>query len=135
MSVVVIVDKVVFPLLIVTSGIIHRGEAPSAKIGYTYAYVNTMSNAVQISEPFSRSPLKEEKTLNEFFNRTISTYDVYSLPQVLEPLHNIHRIQSDLHIENQIPTIHLYGNTSATDYLHANQQEDIDIKLTMTYFG
>lgn len=134
MSVVVVVDKAIFPLK-VSSGILHQGDAPPAKVGYNYGYVVGINATLQILEPFVRAPFRGESSPNEFFNRSVSIHDIHGLPKIFNPLQNIHRIQSDLHQENQIPTIHLYGNTSATKYLHENQQEDIDIKLNMAYFG
>jgi hypothetical protein len=86
--------------------------------------MDATSNAVQFSESFVRVPLKEVLSLNEFFNHSLSTYGIGSLPQILEPSQTINKIQSDLHIANQIPTIHIDENVSAIDYLHANQLED-----------
>ncbi|KAG2237294.1 hypothetical protein INT48_009027 [Thamnidium elegans] len=134
MSVAVIVDKVVYPLE-ATFGILYKGDAPSATTGYHYAFVD--NKEVKVSEPFTRPPLKDGllTTLNEFFNRSISTYELNTLPQVLEPLSSIHRINSDLHIMNQIPSIHIYGNTSATKYLQDNQLQDYKVNLNVAYIG
>ncbi|KAG2237296.1 hypothetical protein INT48_009029 [Thamnidium elegans] len=134
MSVTVIVDKVVYPLE-ATFGILYKGDAPSATTGYHYAFAD--NKEVKVSEPFTRPPLKDGllTTLNEFFNRSISTYELNTLPQVLEPLSSIHRINSDLHIMNQIPSIHIYGNTSATKYLQDNQLQDYKVNLNVAYIG
>jgi hypothetical protein len=118
----VIVDNVPYPLS-VDYGILYHGEAPSAKIGCDYAIIDTTnSNTVSSFEPFLRPPFGEgeKSTLNEFFNRSIDKYDLVTLPQALEPLSSIHKIESDLHIPNQMPSIHIYGNTSVIDYLHQN---------------
>ncbi|KAI8090410.1 coth protein-domain-containing protein [Thamnidium elegans] len=134
MSVAVVVDKVTYPLE-ATFGILYKGDAPSATTGYHYAFVD--NKEVKVSEPFTRPPLKDGllTTLNEFFNRSISTYELNTLPQVLEPLSSIHRINSDLHIMNQIPSIHIYGNTSAIKYLKDNQLQDYKVKLNVAYIG
>ncbi|GAA5798493.1 hypothetical protein HPULCUR_003897 [Helicostylum pulchrum] len=134
MSVAVVVDKVTYPLQ-ATFGILYKGDAPSATTEYHYAFVDNKD--VKVSEPFTRPPLKDglSTTLNEFFNRSISTYEVNTLPQVLEPLSSIHRINSGLHNMNQIPSIHIYGNTSATKYLEDNQLEDYKVKLNVAYIG
>ncbi|KAI9274035.1 coth protein-domain-containing protein [Helicostylum pulchrum] len=134
MSVAVVVDKVTYPLQ-ATFGILYKGDAPSATTEYHYAFVDNKD--VKVSEPFTRPPLKDglSTTLNEFFNRSISTYEVNTLPQVLEPLSSIHRINSGLHNMNQIPSIHIYGNTSATKYLEDNQSEDYKVKLNVAYIG
>ncbi|GAA5798492.1 hypothetical protein HPULCUR_003896 [Helicostylum pulchrum] len=134
MSVAVVVDKVTYPLQ-ATFGILYKGDAPSATTEYHYAFVDNKD--VKVSEPFTRPPLKDglSTTLNEFFNRSISTYEVNTLPQVLEPLSSIHRINSNLHNMNQIPSIHIYGNTSATKYLEDNQLEDYKVELNVAYIG
>ncbi|GAA5808628.1 hypothetical protein MFLAVUS_002020 [Mucor flavus] len=134
MSVAVVVDKISYPLQ-ATFGILYKGDAPSSTTGYHYVFVDDKD--IKVSEPFTRPPLKEGTltTLNEFFNRSISTYEVNTLPQVLEPLPSIHRINSNLHNMNQIPSIHIYGNTSATKYLEDNQLQDNKVKLNVAYIG
>ncbi|KAI8090406.1 coth protein-domain-containing protein [Thamnidium elegans] len=134
MSVAVVVDKVAYPLEAIF-GILYKGDAPSATTGYHYAFVD--NKEVKVSEPFTRPPLKDGllTTLNEFFNRSISNYELNALPQVLEPLPSIHRINSDFHIMNQIPSIHIYGNTSATKYLEDNRLEDYKAVLNVAYIG
>jgi hypothetical protein len=132
-TVAVIVDNVTFPLS-VDYGILYHGEAPAAKVGYSYAVIDTVNNNAILSEPFLRPPLGEgQSTPNAFFNRSIDKYDLVTLPQALEPLSSIHKIKSDLHIPNQIPSIHIYGNASAIDYLHKNQLEDLEVELSVTY--
>jgi hypothetical protein len=55
------------------------------------------------------------------------------LPQVYQPLSVLDRVQSDLHIEGEIPTIHLWGNQNEIDRMYQNQLEDIKIRLNMDY--
>ncbi|KAI8641497.1 coth protein-domain-containing protein [Parasitella parasitica] len=58
------------------------------------------------------------------------------LPTIMEPLPIINRIKSDLHIDGEIPTIHITGSQSAIDNLHANNYADIDVSdLNMTYIS
>lgn len=127
----VIVDNSTFPLAS-SHGILFQGEAPNAKVGYRYA-VTVNQNVIE--EPFARPPLNDQETstLNEFFNRSTNTYQVASLPRAMEPISAIHKIESDLHQDNQIPTIHIHGNKSAVDYLHGQQLEDIEVELSFTY--
>lgn len=133
MDVAVVVDNVVFPLK-PEHGILYSGEAPPAKTGYNYAFVDGAD--IKISESFQRSPLSlESSTLNEFFNRSSNVYNIKPLPQVFPPLEIIHRIKSDLHIQSQIPTIHIYGEQSTIDTLHGSQLEDLDVKLNLAYIG
>ncbi|KAI8090408.1 hypothetical protein BDF21DRAFT_411202 [Thamnidium elegans] len=134
MSVAAVVDKVVYPLE-ATFGILYKGDAPSATTGYHYAFVD--NKEVKVSEPFTRPPLKDGllTTLNEFFNRSISTYELNTLPQVFEPLASMHLVNSGLHNMHQIPSIHIYGNTSATKYLEGNQLQDYKAKLNVAYIG
>jgi hypothetical protein len=43
------------------------------------------------------------------------------------------RIDSDLHIDGQIPTLHMVGNQTQLDAMHANSTGDIDVGVNMTY--
>lgn len=131
-SVVVVIDNTTWPLA-VASGILYQGEAPIAKTEYYYAILDS-NKQPNTAEMFHRTPVKNN-TPNEFFNRTLNNYQVISLPQVLAPLPSINRIKSDLHVEGQIPSIHIWGNDTAVTYLHENQLEDIDVELNFAYIG
>lgn len=114
-------------------GILFQGEAPNAKSEYKYAIT---VNQTTIQEPFSRPPLKDQQqtsTFNEFFNRSTNIYPVVSLPKVMQPLSIIHKVKSDLHLEGQIPAIHIHGNQTAMDYLQGKQLEDLEVKMSVTY--
>ncbi|KAI8090412.1 coth protein-domain-containing protein [Thamnidium elegans] len=131
-SVVVVVDNTVWPLTS-TLGIMYQGTAPIAQTEYHYAILES-NQQVNTTEEFTRSPVSES-TVNEFFNREKNSYQINSLPNVITPLSSINRIQSDLHIDGQIPTIHIWGNTSAVSFLHEKQLEDVDVELNFTYIG
>jgi hypothetical protein len=134
MSVAVIVDNVAYPLSATgTNSLLYQGEAPSASNEYHYAILDSMKQ-VNTSESFTRSPI-QSNTLNEFFNRSLNTHELVTLPQVYDPLPSIHRITSDLHIQGQIPTMHIWGNETAVTELHGKQLEDLDVELNLTYYG
>lgn len=132
----VIVDNdKLYPLSTVDgiSSLYHTGEAPRSISGYRYAIIDKDGNIIVEQENFLRSPVVEDSTLNEYYNRTWNTMTVDKLPVIMEPLPILSRIQSDLHLEGQIPTIHITGNQTAIDIIHHNAREDIrvpDIKLT-----
>lgn len=125
-----VVDNTTFPLQ-VNAGILYQGEAPVAKQAYHYVVLNE-NKAVNRSEEFSRSPVATN-TPNEFFNRAQNIHQVRTLPQFLPPLSSINRIESDLHILGQIPTIHIWGNQTAVETLHKNQMQDLEVNLNVTY--
>lgn len=50
---------------------------------------------------------------------------IESFPQIMEPISAIKRIESNLHTIDQIPTMHLWGNTTAIQALNGNQIDDI----------
>lgn len=132
----VIVDDQLYPLASVdeVSSILHTGEAPMASTGYKYAVIEKDNHDVVEEENFSRQPITNaSETLNEYYGRTWNSKKLSKLPVIMSPLPIIDRIDSDLHIDGEIPTIHLFGNQSAVDYIHGNQQSDIDINLSMTY--
>lgn len=135
-SVVVVVDNTTWPLNAASSSsILYQGEAPVAQSGYHYAIVDG-NKQVNATEGFSRAPIVDGKqTVNEFFNRSLNSYQFSSLPQVLPLLPVINRVKSDLHIQGQIPTMHIWGNETAVNYLHQNQLEDVDVELNLTYIG
>ncbi|KAI8635953.1 coth protein-domain-containing protein [Parasitella parasitica] len=137
MLVAVVVDDMRYPLVATPNdgGLLYQGQAPVAQSGYHYAIVD-QSQQIAVSEPFSRTPVQDQKTYNEFFNRTMNVYNVELLPQIMDPISVINRIQSDLHIYDQIPTIHLWGNTTAIQALNGNQLDgDLDVELNMTYYS
>lgn len=135
MSVAVIVDNNIYRLTTPTSGdLLYTGSAPAAKSEYHYAFIDS-ANQVNASEAFTRTPVLNESTTNEFFNRSISTHQLTYLPQVYEPVSVVDRIESDLHHLDQIPTIHIWGNLTAIDLLHKNQLEDLEFELNLTYYG
>lgn len=131
----VIVDNDLYPLTTVDSisTLYHTGDAPRAHLGYRYAIIDKNGDIIIEEENFSRSPVIEDSTLNEYYNRSWNTMNVDKLPVIMEPLPILNRIQSDLHLEGQIPTIHITGNQTAIDIIHNNAREDIrvpDIKIT-----
>ncbi|KAI8875992.1 coth-domain-containing protein [Backusella circina FSU 941] len=130
----VVVDDQVYPLSTSEkTSLLHTGEAPIASQGYSYALLK--EGDIVIPENFTRAPV-ESDTVNEYFNRSWNKWELDQLPIVLPPLPIIDRIDSDLHIDGQIPTIHFVGNQSALDYLHDNQaNEDIEVSVNMTYIS
>jgi hypothetical protein len=115
------------------SSILFRGEAPEASSNYRYAIYDGEGDTTLV-ESFSREPVSES-TVNEFFNRSKNVHELAPLPQVYQPLSVLNRLQSDLHIEGEIPTIHLWGDQNEIDHMHQNQLEDVKIRLNMDYIG
>ncbi|KAI9486830.1 MAG: coth protein-domain-containing protein [Benjaminiella poitrasii] len=132
----VLVDNTLYPLTDTSyaSTLLHIGEAPVANTGYKYAIVDKNNNTIIDEEPFTRSPVING-TLNEYYGRSWNTKSLDKLPTIMDPLPIINRIESDLHIDGQIPTIHFVGNQTAFDYMHSHQLEDIDITTNMTYIS
>lgn len=133
----VIVDENVYPLTSISesSFLLHTGEAPIATSSYQYAILekNNESNVIE-KEHFTRTPVTEDSTLNEYFGRSWNSMNLTQLPRIMDPLPIINRIESKIHIEGEIPTIHFTGNQTAIDYIHANQALDIDVEgMKMTY--
>lgn len=128
----VVVDDKIYPLSIKENTyLLHTGEAPIASQGYSYAVLE--KGDIVNPENFTRAPV-ESDTVNEYFNRTWNKWELDKLPVILPSLPIINRIESDLHIDGQIPTIHFVGNQSALDYMHDNQaNEDIEVSVNMTY--
>lgn len=130
----VVIDSQVYPLTTVSddSTLLHIGEAPAAS-AYKYALLFKENNTIIESENFTRNGT-EENTLNEYYGRSWNSWTLATMPTIISPLSIIDRISSKLHVDGEIPTIHLTGNQTAIDYMHANQEsKDIDINLNMTY--
>ncbi|KAL0136300.1 coth protein-domain-containing protein [Mucor lusitanicus] len=135
----VIVDENVYPLTSVSehSSLLYTGQAPIASTSYKYAILekNNTSNILE-RENFTRNPVTEDSTLNEYFGRSWNSMNLTQLPRIMDPLPIINRINSKIHIEGEIPTIHFTGNQTAIDYIHAHQQLDIDVEgMKMTYIS
>ncbi|KAG0800639.1 hypothetical protein G6F22_002032 [Rhizopus arrhizus] len=130
----VIVDSISYPLEAnKTFPVLFSGKAPSAKSGYHYAKVYVTDNST-LAEPFERQPVNQS-TPHEFFNRTWNTHDNAQLPHVYSPLNSIHRIKSDLHRDNEIPTIHIIGNQTELDQMKGNTTADVSVKTTVSYLS
>lgn len=117
------------------STLLHFGKAPAPIDGdYKYAILAKENQHIVQTEDFTRILANgTESTLNDYYGRSWNSFDLPEIPDVLPPLPIIHRIQSKLHIHNEIPTIHLYGDQSLVDNMHKNQTKDIDVNLNMTY--
>jgi hypothetical protein len=113
------------------SSILHTGEAPVAKNGYSYTILDEIN--IVSKESFSRSPSSSD-TKNEYYNRSWNKWDLKKLPIVLPKLPIINRIESDLHIDGEIPTLHFFGNQDDLDKMHRNQtSSDLSVHVKMTY--
>jgi hypothetical protein len=128
----VLVDNQVYPLSPSEgSFILHTGQAPVAKKSYSYAILEGKN--IIVKERFSRSPSFSD-TKNEHYNRSWNKWDLKKLPIVLPKLPIINRMESDLHIDGEIPTIHFVGNQDTLDKIHKNQlNNDLSVDVKMTY--
>lgn len=120
----VIVDDQIYPLTSIddASDLLHSGKAPIASNGYQCALIdkNNASNVIG-KETFSRDSItNSSKSLNEYYGRSWNSMSLDPLPTIMDPLPIINRIESDLHIDGQIPTIHITGNQTTIDYIHTN---------------
>lgn len=133
----VVIDDQIYPLIETNkdSTLLHYGKAPKSNSGH-YKYVILLKDNRQIvqCENFTRVLTRQDKsTLNEYFGRSWNKFDLPLLPTVLPPLSVIDRVQTKLHVDGEIPVIHLFGNQSEIDLVHKNQTSDIKIELNMTY--
>ncbi|KAL7332819.1 hypothetical protein PS15p_201814 [Mucor circinelloides] len=136
----VIVDNEIYPLTSTddASTLLHKGKAPISNTFYKYAIIDKENTTNIIDqESFSRDPItNSSKTLNEYYGRSWNSKKLKQVPTIMDPLPIINRVNSDLHIDGEIPTIHITGNQTAIDYIHANAESDIDITgLNLAYIS
>ncbi|KAJ8663964.1 hypothetical protein O0I10_000239 [Lichtheimia ornata] len=132
---VVVVDDKPYPMHIASSSsLLFSGSAPHPEKGYHYAKVDSTGNILE-NEPFDRKPFEGDATPNEHYNRTWNTWKIPQLLQVLDPLPAIHRVDSKLHIDGEIPTIHITGDDQAIQNMHKHDKDDIQVNTTMTYIS
>lgn len=112
----VVIDNVAYPLTSVSdaSSLLHSGEAPYAD-SYKYAILLKTDNSILESENFTRNGTDSDTTLNEYYGRSWNSKTLDKIPSILPPLPIIDRIDSDLHIDGEIPTIHFIGNQTAIE--------------------
>lgn len=129
----VIVDGTPYPMdATPSSKLLFAGLAPAANNGYYYAMYDSSNNLID-HEPFVRKPFEGDTSPNEHYNRPINKWKIAQLPQVLEPLPLIHRIDSQLHKDGEIPTIHITGDPNAINNMHQSAKDDIQVNTTMTW--
>lgn len=115
-----------------SSSLLFSASAPHPGKGYHYAKVDSTGSILE-SEPFVRKPFDGDATPNEHYNRTWNTWKIAQLPQALDPLPAINRVDSKLHIDGEIPTIHITGDEQAIQNMHKNDEEDIKVSINMTH--
>ncbi|KAI9498757.1 coth protein-domain-containing protein, partial [Zychaea mexicana] len=128
----VVVDDTPYPLSpSQRDNLTYIGRGPVATKGYYYAHVVGDNNEVVIQEPFVRAPSQSD-TDYEFFNRSRAHWDIPSVPSLYEPLFD--RMQSDLHIDGDIGTVHFTGNYSELYNLHGDAlNEDASVTVNMSF--
>ncbi|EPB90856.1 hypothetical protein HMPREF1544_02273 [Mucor circinelloides 1006PhL] len=110
---------------------IYTGNAPIAKTGYSYVRFNKGSKSLEEREAFTRDGI-ETDSMFEFYNRSRNTYSVPELPKLYEPVDAMHRVASNLHYNDRIPTFFLSGDISA---IQGNSSKGIDAAVNVTYVG
>ncbi|KAI8140782.1 coth protein-domain-containing protein [Fennellomyces sp. T-0311] len=113
--------------------LVHRGIAPAAI--HNYRYVQVVEGRVVEQESGLRDPFPGNASQLEFYNRTWNTWHITPIPQVLDPLPVIDRLESNFHRDGHIPTIHLAANPTELDQIHRNIFDDIKITANMTYIS
>ncbi|KAF7721193.1 hypothetical protein EC973_005124 [Apophysomyces ossiformis] len=133
-TVAVVVDKNPFPLKpSAHSVLLYTGEAPEAIEAYNYAKFNGSQMVEQ--EAFLRHAVKVD-TPNQFYNRTWDTVSPAKLPGTLPPMSAIDRIKSDLHLNDQIVTIHFEADEGAIDRMQKSTLNNTEkVVTTMTYIS
>ncbi|ORY98113.1 coth protein-domain-containing protein [Syncephalastrum racemosum] len=109
-----------------------RGSAPE---GVSYRYVLVKQGTVQVvdEEPFTRTNLKEVG-LNQFYGRPWTRKEDVRTFEPIAPA-RYDRVASNLHPQDQIPTLHIIGDQNDIDTLHKNYLQDIDTHVNVTYIS
>lgn len=129
----VVVDGISYPMdATPSSKLLFAGLAPAASNGYYYAKYDSSNNLID-HEPFVRKSFEGDTSPNEHYNRPINKWKIAQLPQVLEPLPLIQRIDSQLHKDGEIPTIHITGDPNSINNMHQSAKDDIQVNTTMTW--
>ncbi|KAI7883910.1 coth-domain-containing protein [Lichtheimia hyalospora FSU 10163] len=132
----VVVDDKVYPLHQSNlTSLLYTGDAPTPSEGYYFAKTSD-GNHVTEREPFTRNldGRPGDDIYYEVYNRSVNVHQMKDMPQYLDPLDSIHRVDSDLHRYNEIATVHFTtANQSAIDYMHTNVTADFQVVCNMTY--
>lgn len=135
-SMAVVVDDKVYPLHQSNlTSLLYTGDAPAPSQGYYFAKTSDGQHVTE-REPFTRNldGRPGDDIYYEVYNRSVNAHPMKDMPQYLEPLESIHRIDSDLHRYNEIATVHFTtANQSAIDYMHTNVTADFQVVCNMTY--
>lgn len=132
----VVVDDKVYPLHQSNlTSLLYTGDAPTPSQGYYFAKTSDGHHVTE-REPFTRNldGRPGDDIYYEVYNRSVNAHPMKDLPQYLEHLESIHRVDSDLHRYNEIATVHFTtANQSAIDYMHTNVTADFQVVCNMTY--
>ncbi|ORY98112.1 coth protein-domain-containing protein [Syncephalastrum racemosum] len=111
---------------------LHQGAGPDGET-YRYVLVKEGTDEIVDQESFDR-PGGENTPMNEFYGRSWTRkYGVRTFEPIVPAKYD--RVPSNLHPQDQIPTLHIIGNQDDIDTLHKNYLQDIDTHVNVTYIS
>jgi hypothetical protein len=128
----IVVDDYIYGMRPIFPGsALYRGEAPSGK-PYRYVKLKSQTSDIVENEPFERQPPASGTPLNEFYGRNWTTKEELDFPK-LPFQQGFNRLESDLHLHDEIPTIHIQANPEDIKHIHTFYLQDIAVQANITY--
>ncbi|KAI8874680.1 hypothetical protein K501DRAFT_204232, partial [Backusella circina FSU 941] len=128
----IVVDDYIYAMRPIFPGsALYRGEAPSGK-PYRYVKLKSKTSEIIENEPFERQPPDSAAALNEFYGRNWTIKEVLEFPTLPFP-HGFNRLQSALHLHDEIPTIHVMADPEEVKRIHQYYLQNIAIEANVTY--
>lgn len=115
------------------STILFQVEAPIAETKYHFVELNKDTNDIVHEEDFDRQPI--ETQINQVYGRSWTTQSVKTFKKIYEQevYRNIHK--TNLHPEDEIPSIHIVADQNEIDRIHDHYNQDITVQANLTLIG
>ena len=104
-------------------------EAPVANLHYHFVELGKESNKIVSKEEFERDPI--DAKLNQVYGRSWTTKNTKTFERIYDEVG--FRKKTDLHPNDEIPTIHIRADPKEIDRIHDHYNQKITIKADATF--
>lgn len=111
--------------------ILFKAEAPVAETNYRFVELRKNTDKIVHQEEFDREPIVSQ--INQVYGRSWTTQAVKKFERIYDAFGFRH--ESDLHPEDEIPSIHIVADQGEIDNIHDHYNQKIKVKAEVTLIG